>query len=1191
MHLRVLGPLEVWDDARLVDPGGPRERRALSLLALRVGQSVSRDELIDALWPTSPPKTAPKVVQNVVLHLRQRLRSSLGDVRIETTPFGYRLLTTTEGIDTLIVRSLAEEGMKALEAADYPGAVRRLRDALSWWRGRPLSDLEDVASISADVRELEELRGRLYEQLFEAELAAGRHAEVVPELEAALGVDRFHESLWRLLMVALYRSGRQHDALEVYQRVRHLLIEELGVEPGPALRQTETDILAQASTLALLPQNYEAGELPVPQRLSMVPAIGMMGRVSETGQLVDCYHSAARGEGRQVVVLSGEPGVGKSTLAAHAARLMLDEGATVLYGSCDEDLRFPYQPFTEAIGHYLGHASDSWLDSYVRSRGPEIVRLVPSLAGRFADLPRPPGNDPEAERYLLYVAVEKLLDELSGANPVVLVIDDLHWADTGTLQLLRHLIANVLSSRLVIIGTFRQTDPPISPFLPDTLAALRREPGVSRLDLKGLEEDEVAQFAQATVGRQLDEIGLKIARTLHQETAGNPFFVGEVLRDLLESGTVVVDDAGHWATSSPGSFRVPDSVREVVTMRIRRLGADAPGALGTAAVIGQAFDVEILEQVCGLDESELLNVLDGATTASLVAEVEASPGRFIFSHALVQSALYQDLGSARRSRIHRLVACALEALPDSIVSTRVTELAHHWANTGKAADRYKAVQYTRAAGKAALEALAPEDAVAAFIRALEILGEQAKPDQLLHTDLLLDLGTAQRLSGDPAFRQTLLTAASSARELRASDRLVRAALANRGTYFSGVGIIDFERVEMLEAAINALPERDSADRAVLIATLGAELAWGPIDRRLELAASAKAMARRLADPVTTLRVLFCCQYALRAPASSNERYEDTAELLSLAESLGDPDNGYWANGMAHTVGMQTGDFDRARHCLSEMRRLVQQLRQPSVTWDIRFVEAADALAYGDADRAETLANEALHWGTETGQRDALSFYGTQLAIARLEQGRLGELETLVEKVAADNPSIDALQALLAVASLEAGHLGRSAEILELATSQGFQQLAPDAAWLTGAVNYARVAIELGDTEAGELLFGLLEPWSAQIPYNAVTAHEPVAMFLGGLAAVLERHEVADEYFDRAAATARRGGLKFADAHTKLLWGRSLLARGDRERACTALEAAQRLATGYGYGSVGRRVDEELRGRRSLRDRLDPSVFG
>ena len=699
MHLRVLGPLEVWDEARLVDPGGPRERRALGLLALRVGQSVSRDELIDALWPTGPPKTAPKVIQNVVLHLRQRLASGVGDIRIETTPTGYRLAATTEGLDTLKVRSLAQEGENALEAADYATAIRRLRDALSWWRGRPLSELEDDVGVAGDLRELQELRGRLYEQLFEAELAAGRHAEVVAELEAALGIDRFRESLWRLLMVALYRAGRQADALAAYQRARKILVEELGVEPGPALRQTEADILAQAPSLALLPEDHGAGGAPLPQRLAIAPPTGMMGRVLETEQLVDSYRRAARGEGRQVVVLAGEPGEGKSALAAHAARLALDDGAAILYGGCDEDLRVPYQPFAEAITHYLSHASDSWLESYVRSRGAEFARLAPSLAGRFAELPPPLSTDPETERYLLFGAVEDLLAELCRSHPVVLVIDDLHWADTGTLQLLRHLVENVVTVRLVVIAVFRHTDLPVSPFLLDTLAAMRRERGVRRIDLKGLDVHEVAQFAEATVGRQLDEVGLRIARTVHQETGGNPFFVGEVLRDMLESRMVVVDAAGRWATDGAGNFHVPDSVREVVTMRIRRLRAEALGALGTAAVIGQAFDVDLLEGVCEFEESVLLDVLDEAATAALVEEDPASPGRFTFSHALVQSALYQDLGPARRSRIHRRVARALEASSDSISRTRVTELAYHWAQGGEAADLSKAVYFTRARGQ------------------------------------------------------------------------------------------------------------------------------------------------------------------------------------------------------------------------------------------------------------------------------------------------------------------------------------------------------------------------------------------------------------------------------------------------------------------------------------------------------------
>jgi DNA-binding SARP family transcriptional activator len=1176
MHLRVLGALEVWDESRLVDPGGPRERRALCLLALRVGQSVSRGELTDALWPSSPPKSAAKVLQNVILHLRQSLSSSDGDTRIETTPSGYRLIAAKDGIDTLVVRFLAEEGTRAFDAADYQGATRRLRDALSWWRGRPLSDLEDVVGVAGEVRELEELRGSLYERLFEAEMAAGRHTEVVPELEAALGVDRFRESLWRLLMVALYRAGRQADALSVYQRARKLLVEELGVEPGPALRKTEADILAQAPSLALLPQSLEAKGVPLPKRLSIVPEIGMVDRVAEIKEILDYYRQAGRGEGRQVVVVGGEPGEGKSTLAAHAARLMWDEGAVVLYGGCDEDLLLPYQPFAQAVAHYLGQADDDWLSSYMRSHGSAIARLVPSLAGRFAEPAHPPSNDPETERYLLFRAVEDLLDRLSETEPVALVIDDLHWADTGTLQLLRHLVANVLSARLLIIATFRHTDIPTSPLLADTLAALRRERGVHRLDLEGLGENAVAKFAEATVGGQLDEVDRHIARRLHKQTGGNPFFLGEVLRDLLESGTVAVDDSGRWVTTSDtDALHVPDSVRDVVTMRIGRLTSDASGALGTAAVIGQSFDIDILERVCGLDESVLLDMLDKATAAGLVAEDATSPGRFVFSHELVHSALYTDLGSARRSRIHRRVARELESLLDSVVQTRVIELAYHWAHTGDINDSYRAVEYARAAGTAALKALAPEDAVTYFASALEMLRGQSNPDPLLQTDLLLDLGTAQRLSGDAVFRQTLLTAADSARTLRASDRLVRAALENRGTYFSGVGIIDQERVDMLEAAINTLPESDSSDRAVLLSTLGAELAWGPLDRRLALAAESKQMARRLDDPVTTFRVLFRSQYALRAPTSSNERYEDAAELLSIAESLGDPDSLYWANGMAHTVGMQTGDFDRARHSLDEMRRLVEQLRQPSVRWDILFVEAADALAYGEADRAETLATQALQRGTETGQRDAISFYGTQLAVARLLQGRLGELESIVEQVVASNPSIDAVRAMLAVASLEGGNISRAADILQSASAHGFRQLSPDAAWIAGAINYARVAIELGDTDAARQLFDLLEPWCNQIPYNAVTAHEPVALFLGGLAAMLGRESASDDFFDQAASTAKRGDLKFADAQTNLFWGRSLLGRSEHERARVLLEAAQSSAARNGYLSVETRAAESL----------------
>ena len=428
--------------------------------------------------------------------------------------------------------------------------------------------------------------------------------------------------------------------------------------------------------------------VPLPARLRHVPLTGVVARESEAALLTDAYKRVAAGEGRAVVLVSGDAGVGKTTLVAEAARRAAREGACVLLGRCQEDVSASYSPFAEALQHYVAHAPERLLRAHVEAHGGDITSMVPALGQRLGAVPPPTRTDPDTERYLLYGAVSGLLETASRLQPTVLVLDDLQWSDSQSLRLLRHVVTTVDSARLLVLGTFRDSELPPSNPLHDLLGALQREPEISRIALKGFDDSGVLAFMEAAAGQHLENAAADLAHALCLETEGNPFFVGEVLRSLMETGAIYEDNRGRWTTAGEMSEMVlPNSVREVIAARVRRLGAQAGRVLSTAAVIGRDFDFDLLHAVTEFGQAEVIDVLDAARGAALVREVPDVPGRYSFSHALTQHTLYQGLSAVRRSQAHRRVAEAIEATVGQTPGGRASELAHHWLCASQPAQR------------------------------------------------------------------------------------------------------------------------------------------------------------------------------------------------------------------------------------------------------------------------------------------------------------------------------------------------------------------------------------------------------------------------------------------------------------------------------------------------------------------------
>jgi class 3 adenylate cyclase/tetratricopeptide (TPR) repeat protein len=919
--------------------------------------------------------------------------------------------------------------------------------------------------------------------------------------------------------------------------------------------------------------------VPLPGRLGLRPAAGVVGREAEMATMSDAFKRVAGGEGREVLLISGEAGLGKTTLVAETARADFDAGACVLFGHCEEDLATPYQLFAEALGHYVTHATEDQLVVHVDAHGSELVRLIPALASRLPGLGPSKATDADTERYLLFAAVVGLFAMASEYQPVVLVLDDLQWADKASLQLLRHVIAAEQAMRVLVLGTYRDSELSRShPFL-ETLAALHRQLGVSRVELAGLDDTGVMALMEATAGHSLGDAAVGLAHALYRETDGNPFFVSEVLIHLAETGAISQDTSGRWvAASSLAETALPDSVREVIGARVGRLGQDAERVLSVAAVIGRDFDLDVLARATKTSEDDLLDMLDAAASVALVREFAGASGRYSFAHALIQHTLYEDLGPTRRARAHRLVAEALEELYGDRPGSRVGELARHWYAASQPIALAKAISYSRQAGDAALAALAPGDALGYYAQGLDLYAQADDPDPILGLDLAIGFGTAQRQTGDPAFRETLLDASRRAADLGDTERLVAAALASDRGFVTNVGVIDVDKVEILEIALTRLPA-DHHDRALVLATLCSELTYGStLDRRQALADEAVAIAESSGDDTIIVRVLNLVFLPLLVPPLLEQSLAWTADALLRAERLGDPVLLLWAaSARALAVG-RAGDIDEMDRCFEIGGSRAEQLDQPSLNWWHSYARAMRAQIAGNTEEAEQLATEALQRGTGSGQPDATRFFGAQLMVVSIQRGTTEELAPLIEQTAADTPDIAGVTAaVLALAHVEAGRIDDARHLLEEFAVADFD-LPLDPVWFTGMLAYAEAAIRCGDPKYAGPLFDRLAPWADQFSTAGLTADGPVSHWLGGLATVLGRYDEADAYFTQAAAFNHRANAKFFAAATNLSWARMLAERrapGDIEKARDLLTKAHAAAAAHGYANVERRATEAL----------------
>jgi class 3 adenylate cyclase/tetratricopeptide (TPR) repeat protein len=901
---------------------------------------------------------------------------------------------------------------------------------------------------------------------------------------------------------------------------------------------------------------------PLPSRLQEAPPVGLVGRAEEGERLRELTALAVAGE-RRLALLSGEPGIGKTRLSTHAAlEARSEQGAVVLYGHCDEEVTLPYGPWVEALAHYVEHAPEGVLREHAERYGGELGRILPGLRARVKGLSPARATDPDTERYLLWGAVIGLLRAASEREPLVVILDDLHSADKPSLLLLKHVLAEGQGIRALIIGTYRDSELHRGHPLVEVLADLHGVEGAQRMALGGLEQAEVVELMERAGGHELDEASQALSRELHRETDGNPFYTGELLRHLLESGAIYRQENGRFTVRGDVSeLELPQSVREVLGRRVARLGEEEQRVLSIAAVIGREFDLELLLAVTAGDEDALLELLERAVAASVLNESAATPGRFYFAHALINHTLYEDLGNTRRARLHRRIAVALEAQLGEVPGARVGELAHHWAKATTAVDADKAVAYARMAGERALEELAPDEAVQWFERALELLGD--RNDESLRCDLLIGLGEAQRQAAVPAYRETLLGASRIASELADGERAAAAALANSRGQTSTWGQVDQERVSAIERALEL--DEDPNRRAQLLSLQALELLYEhDHHHRWALAEQALALAREVDDPRTTARVLRDWFFVFTVPEELQSRLEHLDELLKSADAAGDPALEFWAARQELDPRAEAGELERADAALQRMAALAERVGDPTIRWTCAYHAGCLALLRGNLAAAERNAKQALRIGRDAGEPDAFMLYAAEIGIVRLIQGRVSDVVALEQSVHA-NPLIAAWKASLAWTLCWLGRTEDAAAIVAEAARDRFEHVPCDSTRSATFALYAEAAAQARDLDAAAILYELIEPWADQIVWSGTVTYGLARAYLGMLAATLGWDERADEHFKIACERQEQAGMLVWAARARLGWAEALSERGETERAREHAARALELSREHGYG--------------------------
>jgi transcriptional regulator with XRE-family HTH domain len=887
-----------------------------------------------------------------------------------------------------------------------------------------------------------------------------------------------------------------------------------------------------------------------------------VGRQKELGFLREAWSRAAAGH-RVLALVGGEPGIGKTALTGELARLVQADNGLVLYGRWDEHVLAPYQAFREALADYSRACPEALLRRDLGDLAGEIARLCPEPAQRIGASAAEPLAAAEAERFRVFESLDTWIARMGARHPVLLVLDDLQWADLPALLLLSHLMQARRSTPLLAVAMYRDVEPERSE-LTAVLHSLARDVDCRRLTLRGLDSDAVTALLEAAVGRVFGERERLMASELERDTAGNPFFLLEMARHLSDLGAF--DREGARLGEMPAE--IPESVRDMVRWRLQRVSDACAEVLEIASVIGERFDAALAAAAAAREDAATVDLLDEAARAGLIVEIDDEPDGWRFSHPLSRRVTAARLSRGRRARLHQRIGETLE----SRFGVSPAELAHHFGAAASIGSAEKAVRYERLAGERALAEVAAEVAVRHLRRALQLVDRFGPRDQALRCELLLELAGAHDRAGEYASRdERFAEAADAARRLGNGDLLLRAALGYGGILPATV-TPDPRAEALLEEALERLGETDSAARATVLARLAHWLHnERPYPERLGLSDRAVAMARGTGDRRTLATVLMHRGWALDGPDDVDDALAVASEIDGIGAELGDPELRLEGLRIRVAAQFEKGGHSAATATALAMKEQAEEIQHPefirlAAMWDVTLANLEGRFA-----DARELAGELGRRLTRIGHSQAQIIPMAQNFPWLVLRGHSARYLPTLEELSAYEPANIAWPAITAWCLAETGDLDRAADLLRRTEPAAAAAADKNYAWWAAIVGFSGAVELTGDRKWAEVLYGLAAPYAG---HNATLG---VASFLGAadhwlgvLAGAAGRFTEAAEHLEAALARHHEMGSRPMTALTQAAYGRVLSMRAeaaDVERARGLTASAMRTAGELGLAAI------------------------
>jgi hypothetical protein len=877
-----------------------------------------------------------------------------------------------------------------------------------------------------------------------------------------------------------------------------------------------------------------------------------VGRERELDELKGALDEARSGRGR-FVLLAGEPGIGKTSLAGVLAEHAAENGVRVVWGRCWEGGGAPpFWPWGRIVDELCREGDGAWTE---RELGPGARRLglmAPELREHLESEAPAPESEPDQARFAMLSSLAAFLRAASADEPLLLLLDDVDDADADALIALEFVSRELRDAPVLGVATYKEHAIRARPEAEAIMGGLART--CRTIALAGVPESDLAAMFEQITGAPPSH---DLVHAVSVLSAGNPYFAVEVVRTLASEGELG-GEVGLPAARLP----LPSGVRDAIARRISSLSEVAQQVLAAAAVIGREFRLATVHRATGVEREALLAVIDQALVAGLIEQRPPAATVFRFTHGLVRETLYADLGTVERGRLHRAVGEAMEQIYEGELEGRLSELAHHFFEAAVGGDPAKAVDYSSRAGRRASQGLAWEEAVRLFRQGLTAL-ELDEPDPARRAELLVELGRAEVHAGAQSARETLKTAAGAAAVVERPDLLARAAL-DFGAFALSPGIVDEELVRLLDEALAALDPDDSPLRVRLLARLGVALYWSPeVERRLAVADEAVAMARRLDDRSTLAYALANRQGATSSPERTEECVQTALELFRLCDASGDLELELPARVRQIGYLLELDDLAGADVALETLARLCADSHDPRAQAYVPLERSRRLALEGSFAEAEQLTAEAARLGTRLSDSTIPLQTGAQLIGMRWAQGRIQEMHPQLKRFADGYAAMPVFRAALAVSYCEAGCDADARRELRLLASHDFEDIPRDSVWLLAMAFLSETCAYLEAADPAALIYPLLAPFDGRnvVSPDAIFAG-PVARYLGLLSAAQGDWETADRHFAAAWEQANLDGARPMMARTRLDHARMLLARGeasDRSRASQLLVEAHALA--------------------------------